>query len=682
MRRACVVAVGIVALAAVAVPARAAEEDYPRPGAGAFTVAGHGFGHGRGMSQYGARGAALAGLTSTRTLDFYYPGTAVALLVAGNQLRVRLLAVPAAALTVYGVSGLRVRDRATGTPTALPDTAAAARYRVVADAAALRVQHLVGGTWAAVTSGAGPMSFEGPAVVRVALPDGTSRDYEGTVAAVRTADTTLAAVNALPMEKYLAGVVPREMPASWPAGALQVQATAARTYAAYERAHAPAAQAWDSCDTTSCQVYGGRRLYSAAGAVTDLQPATSTAAVTATANRIRTYAGAPILAQFSSSNGGWTVGDAALPYLLARADPYDARDNPRASWTGTLPAATLQGCFPAVGTLDRIAVLTRDGHGAWAGRVLDVRLDGHTAAGAPTAVATTGAALRTCIPSVLFSTYLTITSGFTQTVTPAAVRDAADGSVDLFSTGPRGEVYHRQFESGRGWLPWQSLGGALVGGPAALRRADGTAQVWFRGQGNTLHSGRVSATGAFLGWQHWGGVVTSRPYPVRMPDGSTLVFFTGGDGALWYGSWSAALAFTGWHALGGALAAGAGPGAASTGPGAVTAVVNAANATVYTRAYAAGRWGPWVGRGGSAVGDVAAASPAAGVFDAYVRGTTGALYTARGSGPWVNAGGTLAAGPFAAATPGRTDVYALGADGATFQRVRTTTWGAWYRLPN
>jgi len=688
VRRASVVVAGVVTVAALLPAASAgAEEDYPRPAAGSFTVAGHGFGHGRGMSQYGARGAALAGLTSTQVLDFYYPGTAVASLATGNQIRVRLMAVPAAAVTVYGASGLRVRDVATGGVTNLTDTAALARYRVVADAAALRVQHSAdgGSTWGAVTSGAGPMSFEGPPAVRVAYPDGTSRDYEGAVAGVRTGDTTVAGVNTLSMERYLNGVVPREMPASWPAVALQVQAVAARTYAAYGRAHIAAGAAWDTCDTTACQVYGGLRLYQG-GTVTNLQPASSTGAVTATANRVRTYGGAPILAQFSSSNGGWTVADPNLPYLVAKADPYDAVDNPRANWTGTLPAATVQGCFPAVGTLDRIAVLSRDGHGSWGGRILDVRLDGHDGAGTPTAVTTTGTALRSCAPSVLFSTYFTITSGFTQTVTPGAVRDPGDGSMDLFTRGPVGDMYYRMFVSGRGWLPWQALGGSVVGAPAALRRADGSTQVWFRGLGNGLHSARVSAAGAFLGWQHWGGVVTSRPYPVRMSDGSTLVFYRGGDGALWYGSWNAAMTFTGWHGLGGGLTVDAGPGAAATGPGAVTVVVNGSSGSVYTRSLAGGRWGPWVNRGGAALGDVAAASPGAGTVDLYLRGTTSALYGMRAVngqfGGWVNLGGVLGAGPFAAATPGRTDIYALGTNGSAYQRVRTSTWGPWVRLPN
>ena len=50
--------------------------------------------------------------------------------------------------------------------------------------------------------------------------------------------------------------MPLEIPASWSAEAVQAQAVAARTYASYEREH-PQSAAYQLCDTSSCQVYGG-----------------------------------------------------------------------------------------------------------------------------------------------------------------------------------------------------------------------------------------------------------------------------------------------------------------------------------------------------------------------------------------------------------------------------------------
>ena len=50
-------------------------ETWLTPGATAITLTGHGFGHGNGMSQYGAHGAAQQGLTWQQIVAFYYPGT-------------------------------------------------------------------------------------------------------------------------------------------------------------------------------------------------------------------------------------------------------------------------------------------------------------------------------------------------------------------------------------------------------------------------------------------------------------------------------------------------------------------------------------------------------------------------------------------------------------------------------
>ena len=63
-------------------------------------------------------------------------------------------------------------------------------------------------------------------------------------------------MNVLSMDDYVKGVVPREMPASWEPDAVRSQAVAARTYAAFDRAAHPT-RSYQTCDTTSCQVYGG-----------------------------------------------------------------------------------------------------------------------------------------------------------------------------------------------------------------------------------------------------------------------------------------------------------------------------------------------------------------------------------------------------------------------------------------
>jgi peptidoglycan hydrolase-like amidase len=74
---------------------------------------------------------------------------------------------------------------------------------------------------------------EPPATLRVLMPDGT--------------------VQVMVMEEYLRGVVPAEMPASWPLEALRAQAVAARSYASTRRAHRNVGA--DVCTTTHCQVW-------------------------------------------------------------------------------------------------------------------------------------------------------------------------------------------------------------------------------------------------------------------------------------------------------------------------------------------------------------------------------------------------------------------------------------------
>jgi SpoIID/LytB domain protein len=664
-----------------------AVEDYPAPANGTFTLTGHGNGHGIGMSQYGARNAATLGRTDAQILDFYYPGTTTVADPASSQLRVRLMAASTSDVPVQGATGLAVRDLATGQVTTLPD--ATARYRIVADATALRVQSSTddGATWSPteLASGAGPLVFEGVPELRLYLPDGTSRGYEGTIAGVRSGDTTLITVNTLGIDAYVAGVLGREMPASWPAAALRAQAVAARTYAAFERASRAASASYDLCDTTQCQVYGGRRLYSG-GTVTDLEPSAVLQAVTATARQVRTSGGAPIFAQFSASNGGWTVADTRFAYLPAKADPYDLTSNPYANWAATLTVAQLAQCFPAAGTVQRIGVLSRDGHGDWGGRLVSIRLTGLNATGGTVTQDLSGSSLRSC--AGMTSTYATITSGQRVTVTPAGIRNP-DGSIDLFIRAQSGDLQHRRYVPGAGWQAWQSYGGQIVGAPTVERDADGSLVVWGRDGGNRLVSGVWKASG-WQGWTSYGGSISSRPSPAVLPDGSRYVVARGTDAHLQYASWTAAGTFTGWHTLGGTLDP-AGPSVTATGPGGMVVAVVGGKGQIYVRSMTNGVWAPsFTPIGGATTSDIAVAAPSAGVIDVYVRTSNGtqALYTRRSVnrvwGAWQNAGGGLAAGPWVDVVEGagRTEIWIPGTNASIYLRKRTAAFGPWERQPS
>ena len=384
--------VGLVAVPLAVLPASpaAAEEVYNRPSDGVFRVEGHGWGHGHGMSQWGAEGAARQGVTFTKILDAYYQGTTQAT-VATRTIRVLLAEDDHTDLHVSAVANLAVKDVATGARYVLPS--GPTRWRVVQTSAGQQVQSYSSGwtTWSTGGKSAwtGPMQFEGATPLRVHFPDGSAREYRGTMRAVRTGTSTVNVVNVLSLEQYLYGVVPRESPASFQPEALKAQSVAARSYSTYKMDHVASGSTYDICSTIQCQVYGGVRLITSGGTVIELEHANTTNAVNATKGVVRTYGGKAIFAEFSSSNGGWST-QGSFSYLSPRADPWDAIASPHHYWTATLTAAQVEAKFPSVGTLKRIRVTRRDGNGEWGGRVKDVVLEGVSSSGAATSVTTTG----------------------------------------------------------------------------------------------------------------------------------------------------------------------------------------------------------------------------------------------------------------------------------------------------
>ncbi len=160
-------------------------------------------------------------------------------------------------------------------------------------------------------------------------------------------------VQKVPLERYVRGVVSAEMPAEWPAAALQAQAVASRTYAL--TAHAGGSR-FDVYADTRSQVYRGPAA----------ETASTNAAVSATAGQIVTYQGDPAITYFFASSGGVTEsvqdgfpGSEPEPWLVGVPDSYD--QGPLHSWKVTLSftvaAARLRGLVR--GSFRGIEVLTR-----------------------------------------------------------------------------------------------------------------------------------------------------------------------------------------------------------------------------------------------------------------------------------------------------------------------------------
>ena len=262
------------------------------------TFYGRGYGHGVGLSQYGARGRALAGQTAAQILAHYYAGTTIGSITTDARIRILLLdnfaASPTTPLTIYGRGGPWT---VTGVPGELP---ADARLRLYPPTAT------VPSWWLVIETSAGQVLYGGPispdirvsgatAVTAIQLfsKPSTYDLYRGTLR-VLGSGTTLDVINELPVEAYLRGVVPAEMPSSWPLEARIAQTIAARSYAAYGL-H-PATGTFDVYDDTRSQVYGGVRREQAA---TD-------SVIAATAGQVLRNGAAIVNALFHSTAGGAT----------------------------------------------------------------------------------------------------------------------------------------------------------------------------------------------------------------------------------------------------------------------------------------------------------------------------------------------------------------------------------------
>ncbi|MFC5727746.1 MULTISPECIES: SpoIID/LytB domain-containing protein [Nocardioides] len=333
------------------------------------TVTGSGYGHGKGMSQYGAKERAEAGHTHRQILGFYYPGTAVG--SARGSLKVLITADTTSGVVVRHRSALTVRSLKSGRVWNLTKRNAR-RWRITplpGNRSSRLWVHT--GRWRVVRDIAGQAEFRaGGRPIRLYVPGG-SAVYRGSLrSAVPSSGAGRDTVNVVPLEAYLRGVVAREMPASWSPHAVRAQAVAARTYAVHERETTNRGY-FDVWDTTRSQVYGG---------VGSEHPS-SNAAIAATRGEIRTYGRRAAFTQFGSSNGGWTV-KGGFPYLPARQDRFD----PATRWTVRISDDAIERAWPSIGDLESVTVAAgdRDRRGSWGGRVLEVTIKGTKDTATPT----------------------------------------------------------------------------------------------------------------------------------------------------------------------------------------------------------------------------------------------------------------------------------------------------------
>lgn len=304
-----------------------------------FLFKGRGNGHGLGMSQWGARGRAAAGQDYKKILSTYYTGTRIDTRDTSGMVRIALtddpldLARPWPRL--FGPQAL-VAGPITVDGLAQLQASAGSSLGFDANSAGQPIAYVI----AADGSHGAPVVITSTLTIHTSSPAGIrtnimqvmggdfrtgaeQRRYAGVLRIVPKGGATILPVNVLPMEDYLKGVVPAEMPPYWGVEALKAQAIAGRTYAV---AHLGGAD-FDLRASESDQAYSG---------LTD-QRAESNAAVDGTRGQVLSYQGQPITAFYMASDGGHTVSSeyrfvqwnhgpvlrSHLGYLTGISDPFD-----------------------------------------------------------------------------------------------------------------------------------------------------------------------------------------------------------------------------------------------------------------------------------------------------------------------------------------------------------------------
>ncbi|MHB1135796.1 MAG: SpoIID/LytB domain-containing protein [Coriobacteriia bacterium] len=324
-----------------------------------FNFTSRGYGHGLGMSQYGAKGFAEHGYSYDYILRYYYGN-------AGRDAKTKVVTWPTAEPTRdVNLDGAANSTNAGFTKTTWTIRPGYAGSRLIVYVSPSEVYYAPDG-WSTFTALGNTITWK--------RPDGSTQVFSGTILVLgETSNPRLTQVmegtgqyshtyvrfrghlrltasagkikliNRLNMNEYLYGVVPRESPSYWHMEALKAQAVAARAYS------------WTSTrdelyTTTADQVYGGHssgdpdlrtdgKDYSEdrTKAVL-LETSRTNTAVDATAGQVVTYDGAMIRTYFMSTSGGHTedsknVWGGDYPYLTGVPDPFElTAGSPAHSW--------------------------------------------------------------------------------------------------------------------------------------------------------------------------------------------------------------------------------------------------------------------------------------------------------------------------------------------------------------
>lgn len=354
---------------------------HPAAAAGSFTFYGGGYGHGVGMSQYGALGMAQDGWLHKRILTQFFTGTTVGQYKFPSFIRVGLVQ----GTRVYhlharsGPVELHVGGAKGPLAGTIPndDTwevrTGSGHYRI------LDGKKLVGGhEWGGQSQNLVATYQDRGAMVQIPESGGITYN-RGRIEFNIYGDNNRGRIIAvLKPQDYLYGL--GEVPSEWPMQALEAQAVAARTYAFEAAERAGQHQTWCNCavtDDTRSQVYVAWAKEGGAGGGRWM------AAVNRTEGEAVLYHGNLIQAQYASSDGGYSEdvenvwGGSALPYLRGVCDPGDyTASNPNRVWRKIFTAAAvtnaLDGYTGNIGTVSSFVDYRR----GVSGRIISVTVVG------------------------------------------------------------------------------------------------------------------------------------------------------------------------------------------------------------------------------------------------------------------------------------------------------------------
>jgi stage II sporulation protein D len=264
-----------------------------------WIVHGRGFGHGVGMSAYGAYGYAQHGKGYRFILGHYYQGTSLGTLEKTRVVRV-LLGIEGGDVGFSGATsacGQRLDPKRS--------------YEAHRNGGSVRLRSSGGKTLANCghtlrAAGNGTIAIAGYGTYRGALETVPTESQAG----------SLNVVNALAVDAYVKGVIPNESPPSWPMAELKAQAVASRSFALTAGV---GGNGFDLYADTRSQVYKGL----------ESEYTSSNEAAEQTHGQVLTYNGKIAETLFSACSGGHTesiqnvFGGPAIPYLQGVPDPYD-----------------------------------------------------------------------------------------------------------------------------------------------------------------------------------------------------------------------------------------------------------------------------------------------------------------------------------------------------------------------